>query len=177
MENTKKWVFIIIFILSIIGGIILIYNSREKHFNKIELNKNNYILNKTDMEYIDTVLSVGLDELDISGVSIYARGITINNNIGELTLLGHIIAGENNQYLIEINPNNKSEIIKIVSHELIHLQQMKTGKFKVTKTYVLWKGDTLYNPPPYEEREWELEAVEKGLILEKQINSVLYNKK
>jgi len=173
MRKYWKWI-IGILILIVIVWLIIIGN-KPRYFNQVELSNDNYIKNKTEMKYLDTILSVGLNELQIKGVTIYVRGISIKKNLGDLELKGHII-GIGNQYLLEIDKVSKSEVISILSHELIHLHQMNSGDLMVTEKYVIWKHDTLSDIKSYENREWEIEAFGLGEKLEKKINDVLYGK-
>lgn len=155
----------------------LLNRPSEKYFNKVELSKDNYILNKTALPYIDTLILVGLDELKIKNTIVFVRHLTVESDDDEFILKAHIVAGYNRQFLIEIEHSDRSDITESVAHELIHLHQMYTGKLRVTHDYVLWKGDTLRNLPEYSDREWEQEAVGLGKILELRMNKKLYGDK
>jgi hypothetical protein len=181
MKQHWKWVIVGI-IASIIGiGIYISTRNENKYFNKVELNGNNFIRNKTQLKYLDTVLKVGLDVLEINGVIIFARPITIKSE-GDLVLKAHIVSAETpegiaKQFLMEIDKSHKGDIIGSISHELIHLQQYHSGDLKVSENYVIWKGDTLVdNIPEYFDRPWEIEAKEEGRALEREIRGILIPK-
>jgi hypothetical protein len=181
----KNWKIVTIVIaIVLIGMAIGIYRSIKKeniHFNKVELTQNNFIKNATDLAYLDTVASVGLDILDIKMVTIFIRPLSIKNNDENIDYKAHIIAGKTNQglfkqYLIEIDKNNKRDIISTISHELIHLKQYKSNRLKMTEEYVVWENDTLMdNVPDYFDRPWEIEAEKEGKALEKKIRAILYS--
>ena len=154
----KIWKWIIVAIVAIALGIYILIRTEHNYFNKVELNQNNYVKNVTNMVYLDTVLSVGLDVLEIKNVIIFVRPLTFKRSDSEFTLKARIISanlsqGMVKQYLIEINKSNKSDIITSVSHELIHLKQYQLGILKVTEDYVIWKGDTLIDNIPEYEKE------------------------
>ena len=172
-----KWKWVIVGIVAVIL-IFFIWRSIKSEnifFDKVELNDNNFIRNNTKLKYLDTILKVGLDVLEMDGVIVFARPLTIKSD-GDIEYQARIIAGEsNNQYLMEIDKSNKGDIIGSISHELIHLQQYRSGNLTVTKDYVIWKGDTLVdNIPDYFDRPWEIEAVNEGRVLERQIRDILY---
>jgi len=179
----KNWKTVTLVILAILIGIAIgIYQSNKKeniYFNKIELTKNNYVRNGTELRYIDTVASVGLDILDIKLVTLYIKPLSVIDCDVNLVLKAHIVAGDNQglfkQYLIEIDKSNKREIISIISHELIHLKQYNSNELKMSEEYLIWKNDTLVdNIPEYFDRPWEIEAEKEGKILEKKIRAILY---
>jgi len=173
MKKIWKWVVAVIILIVIF---LLLYNPKENYFNKAELSKDNAIINRTDNKALDTILKVGLDELELSGIVISVRRITIESDVPDLVLKAHISASRNspNVYLLEINKSLRSDIIKSVSHELIHLKQLNNKKLKVGMDYLIWKGDTIQNIPNYEDREWEQEAVREGRVLEAKIRKRLY---
>lgn len=176
MTKTKQVVIGIILALIIIIAIGIYFSEKEevKFFNKVQISSNNYVLNRSDMKYLDTIILVGLDELKIKGVLILVREITIKNN-SELKLKAHIVGGSSQQYLIEVDNSFKSDIISSISHELIHLKQMEDGRLINTPNYLIWEKDTLStNIPEYDERPWEVEARGLGKLLEIRVKNLLY---
>jgi hypothetical protein len=154
--------------------ILLIVYSGDRPFNKVIVPTDNMILNRTELQYLDTIIAIGLDELEIKGVNVYLRPISIVNTDNTTVLKAHIIAGDNNQYLIEIDKSDRGDILNSVSHELIHLKQLRDGRLKVTADYILWNNDTITNPPSYFDREWEIEAKDLGDKLRIKIKNRLY---
>jgi hypothetical protein len=178
IDKKSIWKYIIGFvIIAGIGyGIYKLNTQPEKYFNKIELNNTNKILNQTEMKYIDTILLVGLEEINYKGIVIIVRPITITNDNPDFELYAHIVPDKNNNnvYLIEIDERSKLSIVETISHEMIHLIQLRSGHLKWELDYVIWKSDTIYNIPEYANREWEQDAVGLGRILEKRLKERLY---
>jgi hypothetical protein len=181
MKQKWKWVIVGIIAIIVVFAIWRAFNAEDRFFDKVELTQDNYVRNTTNLPYLDTVIKVGLDVLEIKNSSIFARPLTIKND-GDIDYKAHILSNNLNhgtikQYLIEIDKTNRTNIIRNLSHELIHLRQYQSGTLTVTKDYVIWKGDTIKNNiPDYFNRPWEVEARKDGRVLENSIRDILYPK-
>lgn len=159
--------------------ILYILNKKELAFNKIELSNANVVMNHSGIQFMDTVVSVGLAELNISGVYVIVKKMSsdkVRNIInGETLHLNAYIIGGRNQYIIYINNLSRYTSIPVISHELIHLKQLRDNELTIfTNNYVKWKSDTLNSlDMKYNERPWEIEAHSLGNELSKKIKSVL----
>ena len=118
------------------------------------------------------ILNIGLDFLEIENV--YIRIIPLNPKLVKdafrkgVQLRGHI-KGLGNQYSLQIS-HVKGLFGKlfILSHELIHLEQMHTGKLVyLTNNSIEFDGKIYKNieKMDYDSRPWENEAHEKGELL------------
>lgn len=151
-------------------------NSTEKPFNQIELTNNNEIENNTAITFIDTIASVGLDELGLKGIKllIYPLTETAKDNFnGELK--AHIRYFEGTYYLF-IDEMSREKSITVVSHELIHITQYHTGVLDYLGAgSVLWQGD-LYSVEQleYEGRPWEMDAYAREGELSTKVSGILY---
>jgi len=77
MKNTIiKYAGIILLILLIIFGIYKLATTKEKTFRLVNIEKNNFIQNKTDKPYLDSIVHVGMNELGVSGTYIIIRPLT-----------------------------------------------------------------------------------------------------
>jgi len=181
MERSTKYI-IGIAIVMILAVSFIIYNSyrqEQVHFNKVELSHQNHIINRTDLPYLDTIVSVGLDELDVVGITVMITPVTFDVSrfereykLSAFTLEGYA----NSQYLIQIRSSDKQSIIETISHELIHIKQLNLDILKTEDTYVIWYNDTIYSDDMVEYllRPWETNAFEDGEILENKITNKLY---
>ena len=72
----KKIIIIVISIL-LLGLIFFLLNkqNKEQYFNPIELNENNGIVNFSKHNYVDTVVSIGLDVLNVKNNYITIRDV------------------------------------------------------------------------------------------------------
>ena len=175
---------IIIIVLSILFlGLILFYLNRQnkvEYFKSIDLSENNSVVNTTKQYYMDTVVSVGLDILNIKEDYITVRDMPdeIKGRFSEqnnLDLTASIV-GANDQYVIYIDNVDRYTAIKSLSHELIHLRQYSSGKLRVIGSgVVIWEGKEInVLDIPYNDRPWEIEAFKEQNDLEKKILEKLY---
>jgi predicted metallopeptidase len=172
----------------IIGGVILtlvllffLFKSlnKETPFSRIQLNPSNIIFNSTSNSYMDTIVSVGLNELKIKDVVVVIRPITpdildmLKSKEPSLDIKAFIIGREDN-YVIYVVNLSRTTAIEVLSHELIHLQQTETGKLVKGTKSVKWEGIEYSPELPYEERPWEREAFDKQNGLLNDIKTTLY---
>jgi predicted metallopeptidase len=153
---------------------------REQTFNRIDIQTTNLIANRTDRNYLDSIVYVGLNEMNLDSVAITIRQISPEVQAmfdSNSQLKAHII-GKGNQYIIFVDEMSRDEAIKVLSHELIHLKQYYTKKLILEKDKVYWDGKEIYqreiNETKYEQRPWEAEAFNGQRGLENKIREILY---
>jgi hypothetical protein len=169
----------------IISGIIWFLSviRDENFYNKIENTNNNYVLNHTKYQYMDTVIYAGLAELGVSDKVIVIQPLSghpllsTNNNDNELVLEAAII-GNGTQFVIYVSNMNRDKAIRVLSHELIHLKQYSDGRLAVTDSAIVWNGASLpfdaIREIRYIDRPWEMEAFGYGAILNEKVKYALY---
>lgn len=175
MKNTWKYIIGFVIILGIVYGIYKLNNKSERYFNKIEISKKNFIRNGTNKTYIDTIIHVGLNYLELEGVVVNIRPLTIDDR-DDIEIKAHVVYDGANSYIIEVSNLNRVEMVEVLSHELIHITQFYSGRLGKTDVGVIWNNKLILydNIPPYEEREWEILANGFGMELSKRINKQLY---
>ena len=153
---------------------------KEQTFNRIDIQTTNMVANRTDRDYLDSIVYVGLNELNLDSVAITIRQISPDVQArfdSESQLKAHII-GKENQYIIFVDEMSRDEAIKVLSHELIHLKQYYTKKLILEKDKVYWDGREIYqteiNETEYQRRPWEAEAFAGQRGLENKIREILY---
>lgn len=175
---------IIIIVLSILLlGLIIFYlikSNKEKYFESIELTENNTVTNFSKHQYVDTVVSIGLDVLNIKDNYVTIRDVPERivesfKNQNDMDL-GASIIGANDQYIIYINNMSRTTSTKIISHELIHLEQYDSNRLRVIGNgVVIWEGKEInVLDIPYNDRPWEKEAFKRQDDLEKKLLEKLY---
>lgn len=162
---------------------ILIYfisNQKEVLYKQVELNHNkNIVFNQTNKTYYDTILYVGLKELEIEGVVVTVRELSegAKENFRQQggDLLAHLRELDGDYYLF-ISDIDKSDAIKVLSHELIHLKQYYTKEILYANNIIYWK-DQKYdlNTISYDDRPWETDAFNKQTELSNKISNILIN--
>jgi hypothetical protein len=162
-----------------VGAIIflVVSNDREdRPFDKVEISRNNIVNNGTDKIYYDTIFQLGLNLMGMQGLDILIRPLSDDAKSqfdGELK--AHV-REMNGFYYIFIDELDRQESIKIIAHEIIHMQQYFSNDLHVVdNNYLLWRGREFeINGLPYDSRPWEKEAFEKGSSLARNIDEVLY---
>jgi hypothetical protein len=175
----RKNIVIGIIVLLLIGLVIyFLSNQKERTFNRVTLSHNNIITNKTSKSFLDTLVSKGLDVLDLKGefVMIKTMDNSRKNSLGSDTELRAYIIGESNQYIIYIDDLNREESLTILSHELIHLQQYSTDRLiRMEDSFIMFDGKVYnVNEISYIDRPWEIEAFKKQNDLKTKLEKILY---
>lgn len=176
MSRVNKLIFVIVAILlTIIIYFLLTY--KEASFNKVEIVKSNGILNRTEDLYLDTIVHVGLKELNISGITILINPLEEKLTSGEFEIEAHIV-GNQNQFIIFTQSFNRRKAIEVISHELIHLNQYRTERLVKLGSTIVWEGIPypLIGLLPYLDRPWEVEAFVLGEELKDKVNLILLKK-
>jgi predicted metallopeptidase len=192
MTTKVKW--IIGIILLIIIGFILFRKSfldglkfkmnigiyQEQTFKQLDIKTTNMVVNRTEDNYLDSVVYVGLNELGMDSIAVTIRPITdeVKQRFdSEGNLKAHIL-GRGRQYIIFLDDMSRDESIKILSHELIHLRQYFTEKLILHKNGVIWNGRVIseygVSELKYDDRPWEIEAFGEQRKLENKIRNILY---
>lgn len=181
MKNTIiKYAGIIFLILLIIFGIYKLATTKERTFKLVYIDKHNFIQNKTDKPYLDSIVYVGMNELGIDGTYIIIKPLTEETKkqfSSEIELKAHI-KGLGKQYVIWIDDMGRDETITVLSHELIHLRQYYNGKLVVSDGLIKWNDQiipvTELSTIDYNARPWEIEAFQEQKYLDIDIRKVLY---
>lgn len=192
MTTKVKW--IIGAVLLILIGFILFKKSfldglkfkinigtyQEQTFKQFDIETTNMVANRTEDNYLDSVVYVGLDELGMDSIAVTIRPITdeVKQRFdSEGTLKAHIL-GRGKQYIIFLDDMSRDESIKVLSHELIHLRQYVTQKLILHKNEVIWDGEVIsehkVSELEYDKRPWEMEAFAEQRRLENKIRNILY---
>ena len=177
MSNWKKIVGISIGSILIITLIsyAIISNTEDKPYNQVNISYNNSILNSSLPSYYDTVLYVGLNALEAEGVTIIIDKLSDKAKEqfdGELK--AHIRC-YNNMYYLFIDEYSREEVIEIIAHELIHIQQYNSNDLVYLNGSVFWRGEEYdLTNIEYQKRPWEDEAFEAQSQVASIISNILY---
>jgi|SRR6478736_643510 len=132
--------------------------------NKVVLDKSIKVLNFTAEKHLDTIVSIGVSELEIKNITVVITSLN-EEELEEEALMGYI-ENQETYYLIKLRPGlSRDYYLDICAHELIHLYQMENGYLK-RLYYGFWYLGKVYTPYDfYWEREFEIEAFENELFL------------
>jgi predicted metallopeptidase len=172
MKNKKP--LLIVGLILLLTIILLLVLNKEQTFKIISFSNNNGVRNTAERSYLDTIAQVGLDKLELEGITILVEPLKKDMKIGDFDVEAYIV-GNNKQYIIFMKPMSRDKSIEVMAHELIHLFQTERGQLQKRSDYIVWEGDTIKNPGElsYDERPWEKQAFIYGRALEKEIRKEL----
>ena len=172
----KNWIKIIIGVLLLALLLFALLQNKSTSFNKVSFDDNNQIYNRTENLFLDTITHAGLHSLNIKNTAVLIAPIQITEIENDLELKGYITQTDGG-YIIFIKNTDKQESITIISHELIHLNQL-ISKRLINRDSAIIFDNVKYNIksiPEYNKRPWEIEAFSNQHILEGKIIDILYN--
>jgi hypothetical protein len=168
----KKIVFILASILFFGALILWVFQTpgpKPVAYKKIPLSDHNLIWTTTEWSYLDTIVSVGMDELGIKDMEVLIQPMNerikskFEEGSDDIQLKAYVSQWLRG-YVISVDVDlGRDAAIDIMSHELIHLVQYEDSSLIVGEgTEVIWRGaryDILHTP--YNERPWERAAFRK----------------
>lgn len=177
-KNFLKITISIILTLSLfsfkIGNIKEKYNEYENN----TINDNNIVINnKLKKTYLDSVVNIGLHELEIKNITVIIRDLTddIKSTLPSDITYFALVKKYDNNYVIWIDDMNRTNSIKILSHELIHIQQYNNKRLIINNSNIYWEQKEYLNINyvNYYNRPWENEAFKKQSDLSTRITNKL----
>lgn len=176
-----KIVLIVLLLIGLIIGVYLLNRKAEQPFKQVELpDTANFINNRTDNKYIDTVMLLAANKLGIDGaiISVFPMSDVsrINFERDNGISLKAFIIGSGYQYAVYTEDLTRLEAITVFSHEMIHLKQYNSNRLIVLENGIVkWDGVMMeVNSIPYNDRPWEKEAFENETKLANDLKKILY---
>jgi hypothetical protein len=183
MRSVLIWILFFIITIFIFNSCSCERNNKEYIPVTEEIKKCNQLINHIDDNYVENIIYLGLDELKIDSITINLYNLPENLKYLKLnnqTIVVNALVVNNfyKNYSIFINNNSdKNNIIKYMSHELIHVKQFETNRLVVYNNQNLIRFDNyIYDTSNlnYNNRPWEIEAISKQDELKNKILSKLY---
>ena len=173
----KYWKWIAIAIVSIVITLV-VYNNKdyftEKPFKVVALHKESFVINRTNVPYLDTIVHLGLKELHFPKTIVMIRTLEPTITDTGLEIKAYVVEDKGN-YIIFIQSMGRKESLLVLSHEMIHIVQYHLGDISITDKGIIWKKAMLYPiDTPYEQRPWEIQAFALQGELDKRISKQLY---
>jgi hypothetical protein len=147
-------------------------------FTSVLCRSQNVVINYSDCRDVDKAALTILDEIfryDNITIKIY------NLEVEENTIILAKIDKDStalHSYIIHLNYESlysSAERIKTIAHELAHLRQYESGELieLKNKNGVVFRGDTInYDIVGYSLRPHEIDAIERGSIIEKDLGNM-----
>ena len=182
--NWKKLTIAILLTILLGWLMYLLYQSNiDKPFNVVNLSFKNKIINEEFPVYYDTILSVGLDNINIRDITIELHQISesTKTKLEGVEIKAHLRYSDGIYYLF-VDKWGRGETITILSHELIHIMQYHSGILYYMDGIVFWHSapnlihyeEYDLNNTDYVSRPWEDDAFKKQNDMERSITDILY---
>ena len=179
----KKKIWIILgIVLIVIAIIIAIITHRKREIREFDFPKTVNVNNFSDSFRADTIAMV-ITHLIMGYDTIY---IDIYNLDSKLSTIGYDVigfiqrTGEPHSYQIFLRKTSSEFVMELLSHELIHLDQMEKGELFQplgNKKYVIYKNDTIwFEKTPYYSRSYEIDAFSRQEKIDRKLKNLLYKK-
>lgn len=130
----------------------------NKYKNNTIIINNNVKNNISNKPYVDSIINLGLNKLNVKNVNIIVKEFDKNNSTNNY--LAYVKKYNENDYVIWIDKMSKDKTILILSHELIHVNQYYTKQLIIKESTIYW-NNKIYNlndNEDYYQRPWENEA-------------------
>ena len=160
----KKLLYLGIGFISLVIILILNYEFPSVLKEEVHYEKVNYVYNGTGKQYLEDAVHIGLDHLDIQNVTVAVKiGVPARGHEQDGVELKGFIVQDNGGYLIVLYDLKFSNAIRILAHELAHLQQYHTQELIKVGDKIIYQGKiyNVNNLPPYQYRPWEQDAFER----------------
>lgn len=176
MKSLKNWILAILAaILFGLGVWLVIKSNQDTPFKHVTFTDNNFVHNKTKVNYLDTLVLAGLHELNIKNKSILILPLN-KSEFGDINVKAHIRQVDSG-YIIWIDEMSRQTNFTVIAHELIHLQQYESNTLVMAGNVGIMYNGIIYdinNMPPYDERPWEQEAFQKQDELMRKMLTILW---
>ena len=126
MKNNKTLIIVGLIILAIIAAIFLFPSKYENKLKTINLDKTaNLVINRTDVSGLDTIYGKGLELLGIRHTRVLIKQMTdsVKHGFGEEIDIVWSVLPQKDYYLVYTKTTDAKTMVRIASHELIHLKQ------------------------------------------------------
>jgi predicted metallopeptidase len=171
----NKLIVVFLILITIGVSILAVSDEREEYFKKVELPTNNLVINHLDhLRYYDTILTVGMDLVGIDNVTVV---ITSMNESAKKQFEGELkahIRFINGIYYLFIGEYTRREAVKIISHEIVHIQQYKSRELIYENGELMWHNQLYSVEEEYKDRPWEIDAFNKQDAIKALILNTLY---
>jgi predicted metallopeptidase len=162
-------------VVSLVFFFMILGQAADRPFNQVVLSEANSITNGALPTFYDTIISVGLDRAGIKDQNVIVNILSDGaKEQFEGQLKAHIRTLNGSFYLF-ISDLDKEDAIRVICHEIVHIQQYISGDLVYQDGILIWKGQTVdLNRVEYQEREWEIDAFRKETEIVNSVEQVLW---
>lgn len=156
----------------------MIKNQKETYFKQIQLDTTNVVFNNTEKKFLDTIVNVGLTQLNLEDIVVTIFPLTegAKSNFSTTGELKAHIREQDGYYYIWIDDLSRYESVEVITHELIHLKQYHDKRLLLEGNLPVWLDEAYpIETTPYENRPWEIEAFSDGKELKNKVETILFD--
>jgi hypothetical protein len=161
----KSSILLILGIIVVFTTVFFIFLKNDQHdseyFKQVSFKNKNTITNSTDRFYIDTIVRVALDILNLENEHVIIMNLdkSMESALGKDIQMKAHVKQYDNKYVIFLSEVSRADAIATLCHECIHIRQYSNRKLIVLQDLVFWNDVLMYpRDIPYEDRPWEIEA-------------------
>lgn len=177
----KSTILLILGIIVVFTTVFFVFFNEDKeesvYFKNVIFKKENTITNSTGKSYLDTIIRVALDLLDIENQHVMVMNLnkSMEGALGkDIELKAHVKQYDGG-YIIFLSDVSRMDAIYILSHECIHISQYVSKRLIVSQDVVFWNDSPTYPKEiAYEDRPWEVEAFQMETRLVDEVLNSLY---
>lgn len=137
------------------------------------------VIDNTKTPYITEITSAGAYIMGVEPTTIYILPLTKNiKTIFEKKyynkLRGHVVKNTDDTFVIYVDISLTIEdLITVISHEMVHVKQLQTGRLKYINGKILWEGKPATLKVDYNKRLWEKEAIRYQSYISERVKEIV----
>jgi hypothetical protein len=137
----------------------------------------NHVSNNSMVLNVEKYVRSGLKLLKLNSVTILIKDLPKNFNAAlekGMELEGFVSKYDEGYIIYIINGLSRKEMINMISHEIVHIEQYETNELMVCSDTIIWKGHDYKNATTisYESLPWEVEAFNNQNKIRKQLSTI-----
>jgi hypothetical protein len=164
-----------ILVVALVFFFMILGRAADRPFKQVTLSDVNFITNGALPTFYDTIISVGLDQAGIESQNVIVNKLSDGaKEQFEGQLKAHIRTLNGSFYLF-ISDLDREDAIRVICHEIVHMQQYISGDLLYQDGNLIWKGQNVdLERVEYQEREWEIDAFRKESQIVNSVEQVLW---
>lgn len=153
---------------------------KTKLDSEFKVDKKYIVQNSTNVKDMGKIIEAGAYVAGIQEAKIFVLPFNKRIQIAyekkyHHKISGHVVENKDGSYVIYLDMSlNRDELIKVISHELIHIKQMQKNQLEYDdKGNVYWDGKKQKLNIPYDKRKWEEDAKKYETFVFNRIKEIL----
>lgn len=137
----------------------------------------NHVSNNSTVLNVEKYVRSGLKLLKLNSLTILIKDLPKDFKAAfekGMEIEGFVTKHEEGYIIYIINGLSRKELISIISHEIVHIEQYETNELMVCSDSIIWKGHDFKNTSTisYESLPWEVDAFNNQNKIRKQLSLI-----